>query len=713
MCEFYAMRLPSETEPLDVTHIFPGCGVFSYTAGTSNVETCQELTSVLGGSGEITSRGDLVDCIHHDDRAAFEIFLEADRTNSDWPENEFRVSRSDGTMGVVNIRLRQDDSAKDRQLIKGMVIDVTRSRLLQRRSQELGAASASSIGHYHHDYRKARSWWSTAAYRLFDLTPSTSPEPYEAARNRIHKDDREAVGRMIEASARRQGSFEMSFRVVKPDGSFRWVLDRGESFGPLDPETGCVREARGVLVDVTDQILSGHLSRTPEQSRQAAIENVPFGVIQVDADLRIVQLSEGAEQTLAGNGQLIGSHIGDILHEMWNDEFAAASVAHYRHTLETGEPYRSSLTTEKRRDNEADESYDWTLERVEMPDGRHGVVCHFYNLTEQAMVANTLRDNAKELREILDSAVAFIGVLDPDGTLTEANQPALTAGGLSREDVIGKKFWQAWWWDYDVDIVERLKQSILRARAGEVIRYDAEVRMAGGVLISIDFMLAPIKDVTGEVIRIVASGFDITERKKSEAHIRLLMGEINHRSKNVLSLVQSIARLSGGREHGGFLQGFEGRLQALAASYDLLLEDRSAGVGLHDLITAQLAHVSDETHSRVVLKGPPLNITAEAAQGLGMAIHELATNAAKYGALSGDAGRVEVIWQHRAASDGGFEIRWCEGGGPPVVAPASKGFGSTVLGPMAEKALQGEVTLAYNPGGLMWMATCGRDCLVT
>jgi PAS domain S-box-containing protein len=706
------MRSALENVDIAVPPAFSGCGIFSFSVGSRTLTCSDELMHMLGTQKRPATRSEIAQGVHPEDRAAFERFLDAGLTHPDLSEREFRVPRRDGSVGVLNIRLRQDNSAPREPVVHGLAIDVTNSRQTQGSGSELAAATASGIGHYQHDFRKRSSWWSTAAYRLFDIAPGPALDPHGDAIKRIHDGDREAVLRMIERASRHQGPYEMTFRVVKPDGSIRWVLDRGESFGPLDPATGRIREARGIMVDVTDQIRPAPSSGKSALPLDRKIENAPFGVIEVDADLCITQLSEEAEQTLAGNGPLIGTEIGVVMHRMWNDAFAADAVARYRHTLETGEPYRSALMTEKRRHNDTTESYDWTLERIVMPDGRYGVVCHFYNLTEQAEEASTLRNHAEELREILDSAVAFIGMLDPDGTLTEANQPALAAGGLERSDVIDKKFWKAWWWSYDNAVAARLKAAIAQARAGEVVRYDADVRMAGGVLMSIDFMLAPIKDATGKVVRIVASGFDITERKQSEKHIRLLMEEINHRSKNVLSLVQSIARLSGGREQGGFMAGFEGRLQALAASYDLLLEDRSAGVDLNDLITAQLAHVSDATDSRVTLKGPSLKITAEAAQGLGMAIHELATNAAKYGALSGDRGHVTVVWQHGDATGTGFEISWREMNGPPVVAPQRTGFGSTVLGPMAEKALRGEVQLTYAPEGVVWQASSGQACLV-
>jgi len=662
---------------------------------------------LLGVNETLETRSALTETLLQDERIRYEAFLNTALANDFVPEHEFRVGRAGEPHTILSMRLRYD---RIQNVVHGLAINVTQSHLQSAVATE--PVTPVDIGHYHLDIADGLSWWSLATYRLFDMAPTTTVDPRTAAYARIHQDDRDAAIRMLENATRKPGPYGMTFRVVKRDGSIRWVLDRGESFGPMDPETGLLREARGVLLDVTEQPLMNRTAQPELKTMNTILDLVPFGMIQIDANFRIVRLSKGAERALTGAGPVIGRNIEEVLNVLWDETFASDVVARYRHTLETGEAYRSEPTSEKRKNSDAVESYDWVIQRITLPDGSFGAVCHFYDLTPQTNEVIILREDADELREILDNAVAFIGVLDADGTLLEANHPALVAGGLTRADVIGKKFWEADWWSYKAEAAAGLKEAIARARAGETVRYDAEVRMAGNEIMAIDFMLAPIRNAEGGIEKLVASAFDITERKKSEAHIRSLMEEINHRSKNVLTLVQSIARLSGGRAQGDFMAAYEARLQALAASYNLLLEDRNAGVHLKDLITAQLAHVSDGTQSRVSLEGPALKITAEAAQGIGMAIHELATNAAKHGALSGDAGQVEVEWRHGETADTGFVMRWREAGGPVVTAPVRKGFGSTVLGPMVEQALSGQVTLEYPPEGIVWQVACGRECLI-
>jgi two-component sensor histidine kinase len=181
------------------------------------------------------------------------------------------------------------------------------------------------------------------------------------------------------------------------------------------------------------------------------------------------------------------------------------------------------------------------------------------------------------------------------------------------------------------------------------------------------------------------------------------MREINHRAKNMLAVVEAIARQTAARNTEDFIELFAERIQALAANQDLLVRNEWRGVGVEDLVRAQLAHFVDLAGSRIALRGSPVCLNAAAAQAIGLAIHELATNASKYGALSGDVGRVEVCW--RLDSDV-FAMTWVERNGRPVLPPERCGFGSTVINSMVKQTLGGEVQLDYVPSGVIWRQTC-------
>jgi PAS domain S-box-containing protein len=202
---------------------------------------------------------------------------------------------------------------------------------------------------------------------------------------------------------------------------------------------------------------------------------------------------------------------------------------------------------------------------------------------------------------------------------------------------------------------------------------------------------------------VVGTVNDITERKGREERERLLMSEINHRAKNLLSVVDAIAHQTATRNPEDFIERFSERIQSLSANQDLLIRNAWQGVEIEALVRAQLAHFADLIGFRITVHGPKLRLNAVSAQAIGLALHELATNAGKYGALSTDAGRVDIGW----GTDGDtFTMSWAERNGPPVSGPQRRGFGTVVMEAMAERSVGGTVDLDYAASGLTWRLTC-------
>lgn len=221
----------------------------------------------------------------------------------------------------------------------------------------------------------------------------------------------------------------------------------------------------------------------------------------------------------------------------------------------------------------------------------------------------------------------------------------------------------------------------------------------------------------GRAERMVSIATDVTDRKAAEDHIQFLMHEISHRSKNLLTVIQSIARRTA-RTAGTiaeFESRFERRLQGLAASHDVLVSKNWQGAPLGELVRQQLVPFVEIQTSRFELAGPDVVLTAEAAQSIGLAIHELATNAIKYGALSKPSGRVRISWMF--AGDAGAPpqllLSWIEQGGPPAAPPARKGFGHVVISEMVERSLNGKVTMEFADRGLNWSVSIPAANLVS
>jgi two-component sensor histidine kinase/PAS domain-containing protein len=218
----------------------------------------------------------------------------------------------------------------------------------------------------------------------------------------------------------------------------------------------------------------------------------------------------------------------------------------------------------------------------------------------------------------------------------------------------------------------------------------------------------------GKAQRLVSIVADVTERKAAEDHAQFLMHELSHRSKNLLAVIQSIsrrtARTTATMEE--FESRFGRRLQGLAASHDVLIRNSWQGAPLADLMRHQLMPFTDIHSSRVELDGPDIVVTAEATQAIGLAIHELATNATKYGALSVPAGKVRISWTADHESRG-LLLKWVEQGGPPVAPPSRNGFGQLVIGEMIERSLNAKVALEFVPDGIEWSVHIPATHLVT
>ena len=246
------------------------------------------------------------------------------------------------------------------------------------------------------------------------------------------------------------------------------------------------------------------------------------------------------------------------------------------------------------------------------------------------------------------------------------------------------------------------------ARKDREVHFAYEARRPDGTIRCIEGEAMIFYAPDGAPLRIVGVNIDITERKEAQERQQLLIRELHHRVKNTLATVQAVvsstARTATSIDE--FYQGFIGRIISLARTHDLVTEDRWQKVSLAELLHNELDPYRTGNDARVVFEGPAVELNADAAVPIGMAIHELSTNAAKHGALSVSAGRVEIRWSVREAEDGAkLAFSWSEHCGPPVVAPTRQGFGSRLLRRVLATQLQAEVAIAFDPDGLRFSMT--------
>lgn len=217
------------------------------------------------------------------------------------------------------------------------------------------------------------------------------------------------------------------------------------------------------------------------------------------------------------------------------------------------------------------------------------------------------------------------------------------------------------------------------------------------------------KDRRGNVVAIAGIVQDITARKQEDDQRQRLLAELDHRVKNVLATVQALAQQTAKRTTSlpGFLNNFNGRLKAMASANELLTAARWRGAAIDHLAAAELGALAP---GQTRWEGPELFLTPRAANALSLALHELATNAVKFGALSTDSGHVDLRWKRRG--DGGFDLIWTETGGPTVSPPVRRGFGSTLLEQVTGRELNGETVVEYRPAGVYVRLQAGPQAVV-
>jgi PAS domain S-box-containing protein len=325
---------------------------------------------------------------------------------------------------------------------------------------------------------------------------------------------------------------------------------------------------------------------------------------------------------------------------------------------------------------------------------------------------DALRASEARFRGVFEHAATGIAIMDLQGRFQACNPAYSRMLGYSEDELralICANFIHS-------DDRAANKVKLEQLRTGKITSYEQVSRYLnkeGRVLWGHRYV-SLLRDAADRPIHTVALVTDITERKRHEEQIDLLVKEVNHRAKNMLAVVEAIARRTVATSVGDFIEQFSERVRALAASQDLLVKNEWKGVDLDDLARSQLALFKGMIGTRIELGGPPVLISASAAQPLGMALHELATNAGKYGALSTDKGRVELNWTIEAAEDGEktFGISWRERDGPAVTAPARSGFGSIVLRRVVKESLDAQVELGFAPAGLAWRLRCAAGAVV-
>ncbi len=308
------------------------------------------------------------------------------------------------------------------------------------------------------------------------------------------------------------------------------------------------------------------------------------------------------------------------------------------------------------------------------------------------------------LASIVESSEDAVVSKDLTGRIVSWNQGAERLFGYTAEEAIGQFVTML----IPEAHVDEETEILSRIRRGERVQhYETVRRRKDGTLIDLSLTISPVRNARGEIIGASKIARDIGERRRADEHKTLLIHELNHRVKNTLATVQALAMQSfrDGTQISVARDRFEGRLGALARAHDVLTNENWQGAWVKDVVVQSLAPfaLNDE---RLQIGGPRVRLSPRQLLALSMALHELATNAAKYGSLSVDKGSIEVLW--RVLSVGGpaeLQLTWTEKNGPPVVEPTRKGFGSRLISQSLANELSGTVRLEFRPAGVVCRIT--------
>ena len=303
--------------------------------------------------------------------------------------------------------------------------------------------------------------------------------------------------------------------------------------------------------------------------------------------------------------------------------------------------------------------------------------------------------------EAIDEAIVVTGpeLNQPGPRIEYVNAGFTRMTGYTAVEVVGRTPRMFQGPDTNRAMLDRLRTDMEAGRSsrGEAINYRKD-----GTSFFIEWLIAPVLDEAGCVAHWVSAQRDVTDRKRAETRQGLLLAELNHRVKNTLAAVQSVAAQTARQAESadGFRVAFQSRLLALARSHDMLTKDGWEGTALHEVVQRTLAAYG-EAPTRFSVVGPPLQLVPTAVVTLSLAFHELATNAAKHGALSVPGGRVEVAWALEAREVGlVLAISWQESGGPTVRPPERHGFGSRLIERGLPQEFGAEVALNFAPSGV-------------
>jgi len=459
------------------------------------------------------------------------------------------------------------------------------------------------------------------------------------------------------------------------------------SYSAIRDREGAVQAVLCIVNETTARVQAQHAMQESEARLRALFRQATGGIALTDLDGRFIMVNDRlCEITGRSEAELLQLRMQDIT---FRDDLPA-TVAQFDNLLKRGE----SVSIEKRLVRK-DGSLVWVSNSLGAVRDETGSIRQVSSIILDISGRRRAEALERRLAAIIASSDDAILGTDLEMRVTSWNNGAVHLYGYAAEEVLGRPVTFL----VPADRPDEEPAIIARIRQGERVEpHETKRRHKDGRLIDVSLTVSPIHDEHGRVIGASKIARDITERKAAERLQQVLMGELQHRVKNVLATVQAIARQTFGRGEGGATDTFFARLTSLAHAHDLLTRENWNGAELSAVVADIIAPYRPEQFE---VAGPPLRLPPRSVLTVSLAMHELATNAAKYGALSVPQGRVEIRWGLRRDDPSHFELHWREAGGPAVAPPAHKGFGTRLIQQALAAELRGEVQVAYEAEGVI------------
>lgn len=551
-----------------------------------------------------------------------------------------------------------------------------------------GLAEFSGIGTYEWRVAEDELRWSSSLLKIYGLEKPPSAECDFTIR--VHPDDRIRVEAETASYMGSGDAYLHEFRIVRPDGEIRHVLDKGIIERNA---TGAVVVMRGLNIDVTEH-------RRDRRTTEAGHEGVAYFGALADNMSQLAWLADKSGSIYWYNQrwfEFTGTQLSEMKGWGWtkvhHPDHVERVVARIAHSFETGEPWEDTFPLRC-----SDGTYSWFLSRaIPIRDELENVLCWFGTNTDITAIRDAeqlLAESEERFRALAESMPQLVWTASSDGRVDYYNSRIALYSRGDGVDHDGLR-WQGILHPEDLTATAEA----WRAAADHAADYSFahRLRMADGTYRWHLSRAVPIRGADKH-LRWFGTATDIHELREAQEHRQVLTDELVHRVKNTLALVQSVARMTfrEGESSTKQVKLFESRLKAMAGAHDILTQKKWQEAPLKDLIERAILSCG-AVRDRFTLSGDDASLSAHHGVIVSMAIHELCTNAMKYGSLSADRGTVEIRWR---AVESAFRLAWNERGGPAVSRPNREGFGSRLLKQALAGQLNATVVMNYHPDGL-------------